>query len=137
MSETTELELMQIEEILDVKYDESDKAKIMEAVTDGRLSSDIEKQKVKYKLLSPIEMANGDVKNELVFRSPSAIDMEKINAGFTMSLDKSGNTIMDMGAMQARTNRAVVRLSGIPTALLERISRKDMRVFAGLFNFFD
>ncbi|MDC7125778.1 MAG: hypothetical protein PQJ46_09430 [Spirochaetales bacterium] len=131
------IELEAIEEIFDVKYDEDDKSKILQAVMDGRFTTDAQAETVCYQLIKSIEQKNGDTKENLIFRTPSVSDIEYINKGFTMKVDKSGNTEMDMGALSERTKRAVLRLSGIPLGLFERISRKDMRVFTGLFNFFD
>lgn len=130
-------ELEAIQEILDVVYDEGDKEKIIPAIMAGSFTADEAEQKITYTLINPIEQKNKDRRNTIVFKTPSVTDMEYINKGFTVKVDKDQSTIMDMGQMMERTSRAVIKLSGWPLGLVDRISRKDMRVFSGLFNFFD
>ena len=130
-------ELEIIQEIFDVVYDAEDKKKIIPAIMAGSFTADEAEEKVTYTLMKPIEQKNNDRKNTITFKTPSVTDMEYINKGFTIKVDKDQATIMDMGQMMERTVRAVIKLSGWPLGLCDRISRKDMRVFSGLFNFFD
>lgn len=132
-----EKELEIIQEIFDVVYDAEDKKKIIPAIMAGSFTADEAEEKVTYTLIVPLEQKNKDQRNTITFKTPSVSDMEYINKGFTVKVDPMGNTIMDMGEMQTRTTRAVIKLSGWPLGLCDRISRKDMRVFSGLFNFFD
>ena len=135
--EAAEKELEVIQEIFDVVYDEADKEKIIPAIMAGSFTADEAAETVTYTLIKPIEQKNSDSRNTITFKTPSVSDMEYINKGFTIKVDKDQATIMDMGQMMERTVRAVIKLSGWPLGLCGRISRKDMRVFSGLFNFFD
>ena len=135
--ETAERELLEIGEILDAAYQKDDAEKIIPAIQAGRFVADAAKGTVTYVLLKPIELLNGGTMDRLVFRSPTVTDIEYINKGFLITTDGKSSTTMDLGAMQARVNKAVVRLSGLASPLLERMSRADMRVLTGLFNFFD
>lgn len=130
-------ELEVIQDIFDVVYDEGDKEKILPAIMAGRFLPDSATETVIYNLQKPIEQKNGENRNEITFRTPSVSDIEYINKGFTIKVNSNNETIMDMGQMQARTSRAVIKLSGWPIGIVDRISRKDMRVLSGLFNFFD
>lgn len=130
-------ELETIQEIFDVVYDAEDKKKIIPAIMAGSFTADEAAETVTYTLIKPIEQKNKDQRNTITFRTPSVSDMEYINKGFTVKVDPKGNTIMDMGEMQTRTTRAIIKLSGLPLGLCDRINRKDMRIFSGLFNFFD
>lgn len=135
--ETAERELLAIGEILDAQYDKEDAEKLLPAIQAGRFIADPAKGSVTYVLLKPIELMNGGTMDRLTFRSPTVTDIEFINRGFLITTDGKNNTTMDMGAIQARANKAVVRLSGLAMPLLERMGRPDMRVLTGLFNFFD
>jgi len=130
-------ELEGIQEIFDVIYDENDKEKILPAIMAGRFTIDEAEEIVMYQLYKPISQKNGEAKETITFRTPTISDMEYINKGLTIKVDDKGDTIMDLGEVQVHTKRAVIKLSRWPLGLVERISRKDMRVFAGLFNFFE
>ena len=130
-------ELEIIQDIFDVVYDEADREKILPAIMAGRFITDEAAETVLYNFIKPVSQKNGETRDTITFKAPSVTDMEYVNKGFTIKVDTHGDTIMDMGMMQSRTNRAVIKLSGWPTGLIERISRKDMRIFSGLFNFFD
>ena len=136
-NDAAEKELEIIQEIFDVVYDDADKEKIIPAIMAGSFTADEAAEIVTYTLIKPIEQINKEQRNTITFRTPEVSDMEYINKGFTIKVDPEGDTIMDMGMMQSRTTRAVIKLSGWPLGLCDRISRKDMRVFSGLFNFFD
>ena len=64
-------------------------------------------------------------------------DIKYINKGYVFKVDSEGMTIMDMTMLYETAERAVIKLSGWPLGLVERISRKDMRVFLGLMSFLD
>ena len=131
------LELMAIQEIFDVEYDESDREAILPAVMEGQFTTDPEKETVTYKFSKPIHQVNGEEREYITFKAPTNSDIAHINKGFIIKTDRNGKTEMDMGDLAERTKRAVLRLSGIPLGIFDRISRKDVRVFSGLFNFFD
>jgi len=130
-------ELVILQDIFDVVYDEGDRDKILPAIMAGRFISDESTETVIYSFIKPVEQKDGNNREDITFHTPTTTDMEYINKGFTVKVDTQGNTIMDMGQMQLRIDRAVIKLSKWPLGLVDRISRKDMRVFSGLFNFFD
>ncbi len=129
-------ELAQIEVLLDVEYGEAEIEKIMPAIIEGRLFVDGEE--VKFILQNPIQLKNGEEKTETRIRVPSFSDMEYINRGFTMHIDTKEQTAqIDMAAEMRRSLRALGRLSDIPAGIIDRVSRRDMRVAGGLLGFFE
>ena len=135
--ETAELELLIIQEIFDVVYDESDKEKILPAIQAGRFTSDEAAETVTYNFQKPVGQKNGEAKESITFHTPTFNDIKYINKGYVFKVDKEGMTIMDMTMLYDTAQRAVIKLSGWPLGLVDRISRKDMRVFLGLMSFLD
>ena len=130
-------ELEIIQEIFDVVYDESDRAKILPAIMAGRFITDEAAETVLYNLIKPIERKDGKPGDTITFKAPTFNDIKYINKGYVFKVDSAGNTIMDMTMLYDTCQRAVIKLSGWPLGLVDRISRKDMRVFLGLMSFLD
>lgn len=130
-------ELEIIEEIFDVVYDESDRAKILPAIMAGRFITDEAEETVMYTFVKPVGQKNGEARDSILFKAPTFNDIKYINKGYVFKVDSEGNTIMDMTMLYDTCQRAVIKLSGWPLGLVDRISRKDMRVFLGLMSFLD
>lgn len=131
------IELEAIQEIFDVVYDDGDKEKILPAIMAGRFMTDEANETIVYSLFKPVKQKDGNNREDITFHAPTVSDMEYINKDFTIKTNVEGETVIDIGKMQVRTSRAIIKLSKWPLGLVDRISRKDMRVFSGLFNFFD
>jgi len=130
-------ELEIIEEIFDVVYDESDRQKILPAIMAGRFITGEANETVLYNLIKPVGQKNNETRDTITFRAPTFSDIKYINKGYVFKVDSEGMTIMDMTMLYETAERAVIKLSGWPLGLVERISRKDMRVFLGLMSFLD
>ena len=135
--EAAELELLTIEEIFDVVYDENDKEKILPAIMAGRFTSDDAAETVTYNFIKPIKQKNGEDKESITFKAPTFNDIKYINKEYVFKVDGEGMTHMNMTVLYEVAQRAVIKLSGWPLGLVDRISRKDMRVFLGLMSFLD
>lgn len=130
-------ELDRIQEVFDVIYDERQQQQLLPAIQAGRVSSDQEKYEIIYTLERPIELKNGDLLGALTIRSPGYTDLEYINRGYTVNVEQNGQANVDMGMIQRRTLRAVSRLSGKPSGVVDRIHRRDMRVLGAMLDFFE
>lgn len=130
------VELETIQEIFDVVYDEGDKTKILPAIMAGRFTADEAEETVTYNFIKPVKQKNDD-KESITFHTPTFNDIKYINKGYVFKVDKEGMTIMDMTMLYDTCQRAIIKLSGWPLGLVDRISRKDMRVFLGLMSFLD
>lgn len=130
-------ELLAVQTLFDAVYTGNERELILLAIQEGRLLPDEKRGLLDYALAVPVELKNSEVVTNLEISIPSYPDLEYINRGFTVKVDKEGETIMDMSFLMRRAIRAVGRLTGKPAAIVERISRKDMRVLAALLSFFD
>lgn len=128
-------ELANIEELLEIEYLADERPKLIAVIAEGRLF--IDDEKVGYTLVKPIRYQNGDQLSTLVFRVPSAFELQELNKGSTMEVTKEGNTIVDMSMTMERTFKAASKLSGVPRQIINQLSRKDFRVLMVLLNFFD
>ncbi len=130
-------ELEVIQEIFDVVYDESDKAKILPAIMAGRFITDAANETVMYTFTKPVGQKNGEQRDSILFKTPTFNDIKYINKGYVFKVNDDGSYMMDMTMLYETAQRAVIKLSGWPLGLVDRISRKDMRVFLGLMSFLD
>ena len=130
-------ELEIIQEIFDVIYDEGDKAKILPAIMAGRFTNDEANETVTYTFVKPVGQKNGEARETITFKTPTFNDLKYINKGYVFQIDDTGMTHMDMTMLYDTAQRAVIKLSGWPLGLVDRIDRKDMRVFMGLMSFLD
>ena len=130
-------ELEIIQDIFDVVYDEADREKILPAIMAGRFITDEAAETVLYNFIKPVSQKNGETRDTITFKAPTFSDIKYINKGLVFKVDSSGNTIMDMSILYDQAERAIIKLSGWPLGLVERISRKDMRIFLGLMSFLD
>ena len=130
-------ELEIIQEIFDVVYDESDRAKILPAIMAGRFTTDEAEETVMYTFVKPVGQKNGDARDSILFKAPTFNDIKYINKGYVLEVHGDGSYNMNMTMLYECAERAVIKLSGWPLGLVERISRKDMRVFLGLMSFLD
>ncbi len=128
-------ELEKIEEFFEVEYSDDDKKKIIPAIQDGRIV--IDNERLNYSLIKPFEQKNGVRKEVISLKTASCSDIERMNRGFTVTVNKNEETVMDLSKIQIRSMKSISILSGEASGIIDRIGRKDMRVLSSLLSFFD
>lgn len=135
--EEAELQLDLILEAFDARLDEDEeRAMLISAIMDGRITFDQAKMEVAYQLARPLELKNDEALKEIRLREACAEDLEYINKGFSVDMDPgSKKASVSLGDTYTQTIRMAIRLGGLPTGVACRIFRRDVNVLGALGRF--
>lgn len=100
---------------------------LLPLIKDGRLVFDPARDRVEYRLASPLELKNGETLDVVSFRELAGTELEYVRA----NLESNGKTVR-LGSFADATMRAIIKTGPLATGVAERIKARDLDTLQGV-----